>query len=204
MFKRSFVCLGLFFVISLFIINSAYALSISFFEKDQTVQLESNATVDIVMDLSEYSGLLSGYTLAIEYDNTILSIKEDNISFNPKLGGEALPVNVNLNGSFGIIDLDWSANMDIINISSETEPEPFVLATLNFDTVGLGKSGLMFDSMSLYDDFGDAFADSSNIDDITSPGSITVCANQSIPEPAAFFLFGTLLVGFCFFKRKET
>lgn len=196
MIKRSLFCLCILFIGSILIFNSAYALMLSFSPDTQTVSEGEEPSVDVTIDTGGV--ILVGYDIIVEYDCSILSIANSQVSLRQKLG------TLTLDDPY--VDVSFTDQIYIsgsYNGVDEIIQSPLLnLATLNFLAIGGGTSDLKFTYITLYDESGSEYTPDL-VGEICRDGSITVSANQTVPEPATFLLLGTLLVGFCFFKRKE-
>ena len=81
MFKKIIFYVCMFLVVSVLILDSAYALYIGFNPSVQTVAQGDYATVDITIDTFGFM-LLTGYDLLLNYDPFILNIQNADISLN--------------------------------------------------------------------------------------------------------------------------
>ncbi|MGA1842334.1 MAG: cohesin domain-containing protein [bacterium] len=213
MFKKIIFCVCLFFVVSIFIIDSAYALGLGFNPSAQTVALGDNATVEITIDTFGF-GLLSGYDLLIDYDPFILNIENNDISLNTILEGVVVySSEIEVDPNSGTIYL--SVLYDYCSDEVIEQPEFLSLATLDFFASEEGTSDLEFLSVTLYDDFlwASLSYDITNPDalaEITTNGEITIAfcpppdPPSATPEPSTLILLGlSSLIGLGYSKRKK-
>lgn len=168
----------------------ALAVTIGLVPGSQTVGVGLPASVDVVV--SGFGvGLgpsLGAFDLDVSYDDSILAAT--GVTFGPFLGdpglGEAiLGFDVSVPGlvDFFEVSLLLPFELDVL------QPGSFPLATISFDTVGVGASSLSFSEAVLGDAFGQPL-------DVTSaqPGSIRV-----VPEPASWNL---LLAGLALVAQR--
>jgi len=184
------------FVVSLLQIAPAGAVSLNFVPSQQTVDVGQPVSVDLVI-----SGLGSGvppsigsFDLDVSFNPGVLT--PTGVLFGTFLGdpvlGEALT-----DASFlgGVVDL---AGVSLLT-SSELDllqPDSFSLATLFFETISLGSSGLEFSQALVDDTFGQ------KLDLTVGSGGVNV-----VPEPGTFILALCGLMGIVFrakSKRKDS
>jgi hypothetical protein len=205
----------MFYVVSILIINSAFALNIGFHPSTQTVIQGDYAIVDITIDTSGF-GLLTGYDLLFDYDPFILNIENDDISFISILEGvNVYSSEIEVDPNSGTIYL--SVLYDYCSDEVIEQPQFLSVATLNFFASEEGTSNLEFSSVTLYDDFlwGSLSLNIANPDDIdelaeiTTDGEITASASpppapSATPEPSTLLLLGiSSLMGLGYSKRKK-
>lgn len=148
-------------------------------------------SVDLVISELTAGGAPSLYSwdLTFLYDTSILQL--DSVVF-----GSELSVNVasdkTANSVLGGFFLQEESNDLDVDIDA-VQPDMFVLATLNFTTIGFGTSILGFDNINLFDTSGEALS----LDEVVG-GEITV-----VPLPASVFLLGSVLVGMAGFNRLK-
>lgn len=217
MFKRIIFYVCMFFVVSIFIIDSAYALGLGFNPPAQTVVQGDYAIVDIAIDTYGF-GLLSGYDLLIDYDPFVLNIENEDISLNTILEDVVVySSEIEVDPNSGTIYL--SVLYDYCSDEVIEQPEFLSLATLNFFASEEGSSDLKFSSITLYDDFlwPTLSLDVTNPDalaEIATDGEITVAfcpppdplnaTPSATPEPSTLILLGiSSLIGLGYSKRKK-
>lgn len=176
--------------------GSAQAIpTLTFSPSSTSVQLGTQVAVDVVVNDLEPE-FVSGYDLTFTYDSSILSIF--NASFT------------DLDGLFSDIsvlgEVTWNSSnftLDDAQLSA-SQGNSLTLASIVFDTIGLGTSALSFS----YDDltgstpatalFPDALAHN------TDSGSITVTSqSNTVPEPATMLLLGFGALGIVGTKRRK-
>jgi len=207
--KKKSLLLGLVTGIALLLQSlSAQAISLGFEPVDQDVFLGDMVSVDLVV-----SGLgdgvadsLSTFDLYVNFDATILSF--NSAVFGDSLLGDQLDLwalgslysasSTSGTGSVNLYELSFDSADDLNNFQAPA----FTLATITFDTLSVGVSGL---SVSLNPDgfppLGDADGNSFLQADLNT-GSITVNANP-VPEPATMLLFGIGVAGLAGLNRKK-
>jgi hypothetical protein len=158
---------------------------LSFNPVAQTVFLPNTVSVDLVV-----SGLgggvspgLGGFQFNILYDPTI--VQATDVTFGLDLGDpgvfEALTSSdVTSPGSASLAETSLLVSSDLLAL----QPSSFVMATIDFQTVGPGTSLLSYDSVVLSDESGNILPFSA------ATGSITVLT----PEPALGGAVGALLL----------
>jgi hypothetical protein len=164
-----------------------------------TVDLGDPLSIDIVVsELGAGNAPSVGdFDFDITYDDTILLAT--GVDFGLLLGDPGL-----FEADAGF-DLSISGVVDLFEVSflSTTEldtlqPSSFTLATLSFNTVGLGTSALNFTQINL----DDAFAQSLN--PVMLGSSVTVVSSVSaIPIPPTLWLFGASLISFIGFSNRK-
>ncbi len=165
--------------LSLFVVGAASAATIGFSPASQTVAVGDSLAVDLV--ISDLDGeIVSAYDLDVTYDASILSAT--NVTFGPFLGDEFFFEVFNdfdLSGP-GVVDLAQLSLLSDFELAL-MQPDSFVLATLEFDAVGLGTSSLdfVFDAPN-----GIQGRDALPLDIAAQSGSASV-----VPEPGAALLF---------------
>lgn len=176
--------------------GSAQAIpTLTFSPSSTSAQLGTQVAVDVVVNDLEPE-FVSGYDLTFTYDSSILSIF--NASFT------------DLDGLFSDIsvlgEVTWNSSnftLDDAQLSA-SQGNSLTLASIVFDTIGLGTSALSFS----YDDltgstpatalFPDALAHN------TDSGSITVTSqSNTVPEPATMLLLGFGALGIVGTKRRK-
>ncbi|MGH7392263.1 MAG: hypothetical protein ACREM3_22815 [Candidatus Rokuibacteriota bacterium] len=169
-------------------VTPALAVSLGFVPASQTAGVGESVSVDVVVsDLGAGSApSLGAFDLDVSFDPLILA--PTSVTFGPFLGDEGL---VEALTSFtllpGVVDLAevsflLPAELDAL------QPASFTLATLFFDTLGVGTSPLTF-AQALLDD---AFA--VRLDLAPDTGSVTVVATAPVPFPGTLLLVGSGLV----------
>lgn len=178
-------------------ISPAEAITISFDPVSQNAALGTPASVDLIIsglgDLSAPS--LSAYDLDISFVPTILSF--NNVVYGDQLGLSTQMITPG-SGTINLAEVSWNdpSDLDTFQLGS------FTLATLYFDTIGVGISPLNVSINALGDALGDpltANVESSRIN--VNDGS------QSVPEPSSLILIASgvlALFGKRFFGKYLT
>ena len=131
---------------------SAQAITIQFVPADQTVNLGDLASVDILLSgLGEgVAPSLGSFDLDVTFDPTILV--PVSVTFGPFLGDPLDPLETLTAYLFapGLVDLAEVSLLFDFELDA-LQPNGFPLATLFFDTVGVGTSLLTFSQVELGD-----------------------------------------------------
>ena len=169
---------------------------LSFNPSAQTVLLPNTVSVDLVVSGlgGGVSPALGGFQFNILYNPAIVLATD--ASFGLDLGDpaafEALTSSeVSSPRSASLSEISLLASSDLLAL----QPSSFVLATLDFQTVGGGTTPLSFDSVVLSDESGNILSFNA------STGSITVLT----PEPAFGGAIGVLLLAVIYksFERRR-
>lgn len=177
--------------------GNSQAITLSF---DPVAQ---NMTVGHAVDVAlKISGLvdtnspsLGTYDLDISFDPGVLSFSSASFG-DPILGDQLDVLGLGVNPTFagitsaGVLNL-FELSLDFATDLNNLQAGSFTLATLTFDTHGVGTSALGISITSLGDANGDPLTAG------VANGSITV------PEPAMLPLLGSGLFGFIWMRRKN-
>jgi len=172
-------------------IASVQAISIGFSPPNQAIGAGGMGSVDIIV--SNRGGTeIGGFGFDVLFDPAISS--PTSITFGLNLGDESLFEALTVSGVVA-----GTANLAEVSLLSAAElqalqlNDSFVLATLNFDAIAVGVSGLSFANTNFVDGF------ANNLAVITENGSLTVVPEPipAVPEPASFAVMalGMLAVG---------
>lgn len=175
---------------------AVWAISLDFVPATQTVQLSDLVMVEVVI-----SGLTAGgddsvgdFDLDVTYDASLLTAS--GVTFGTELGdGFFTSLQSFSLATSGVVDLaEISFLFDLSGQSAS-----FTLATLSFNTVGVGTSALTF-SQSIV---GDAFG--VDLNPTSGTGSVTVenTGPNPIPEPSTMLLLGTGLAGLAAWRLRR-
>jgi len=193
------------------IAQSASAITLGFQPEVQNTALGDSVTVDLIIsDLGDYMpDSLSTFDITILFDSMILSVDTadidndgviDSVSLDPSsqldiygFGLNVLSASVTSPGTLNIYDLSFDTEDDLNNYQKGN----FSLATITFDTIGVGTSELLIDSATIQ--LGDATGNP--LVATLNSGFVTVAA--SVPEPATCLFMGVGLVGLLGLKKKK-
>lgn len=170
----------------------AAMITLGFEPAVQVVPLSQPVAVDVVISGLEdrTAPSVRAFGLDVSFDQTILDPID--VVFGPFLGDrdlvEALTSVAFLPGVVDFAELSLLLPSDL----DALQPDTFTLATLSFDTSGLGTSPLIFTQVNVFE----AFADSLEVD----PGSGAVSV---VPEPGTLLLFGSGLAGLGLSARRR-
>jgi hypothetical protein len=169
----------------------------------QTVALGTQATVDIVITgignpagppaLSGFSGLL------LSYDQSIL--QPASVIFSNRLGDPTDPSQTLLLSDLffpGAVELDGISFLTAAQLyAAQANPSSsFSIATIQFDTIGAGTSGLGLSYSTLSDESGNPLSET------THGAAVTVTSSTTAPEPGTWVLLTTVMV-FCYWNRRK-
>jgi len=181
------------FLFALFCTAQVSAISISFQLPSTTTNIGDTLDIDIVASgLFDAGEIVSTYDLFVGYDATIVAVSA--ISFGPYLDDLLFPsIQFEDTSTPGILEFgEISFLFD--NELAVIQPERFTLATLSFDTLSSGVSGLSFEP---HPNFGviDVKGRNAQILNLTAGvGFIRVLEPPvSVPEPDSLAL---MLIGF--------
>jgi hypothetical protein len=177
--------------------GSAWAIAIDVVPQMQEVTAGSSVNVDIAI-----SGLgdmvapsVSAYDIDIFFDPSILSF--DSVAFSDQLDvfgfGDITSVDASVSGTVNLFELslDLPSDLDALQLSA------FTLATLTFDANTAGTSAISLGLNALGDGNGDPLTA------IIQGSSVNVTpAPTTVPEPAAWLLFGLGMLGMLIYRPR--
>jgi hypothetical protein len=170
----------------------ALAVTIGFSPASQTVGPGDPVLVEVVV--SDLGGeIVSAYDLDVTYDASVLSAT--GVTFGLLLGDELLFEVLNASDVSvpGLVDFAQVSLLSDAELAA-LQSDPFTLATLEFDAIGVGTSPLVFDA------FNDITGRNALVLDVDpESGSVTV-----IPEPhsALVFALGAFVVGTAVARKR--
>ena len=163
------------------------AISIGFSPLNQTIGAGGMGTVDIVV--SNRGGTeIGAFGFDVLFDPAIISLT--GITFGLQLGDPVLEA---LSGSVvgaGMASLTETSFLTVAELQALQMSDSFVLATLNFNAIGVGVSALSFANT----DFVDGSANNLSVE--AQIGSVA-----AVPEPSTMVLLGSALIGVAVRRR---
>lgn len=207
--RRTAPSLGLALLLTLFVLSPgpSHAISIGFDPVSQDVFFGNQAMVDIVI-----SGLgdgdapsLGAFDFVLGFDPSILALSS--VVFGDPLLGDQLDLfaiganpmgaSESTPGEWNLFEVSLDLPMDLEDLQAGT----FVLASLTFDTLALGTSGLDLFPGLIEPVFGDAYGEP--LEYTIDPGSITVVEGTApVPEPGTILLLGSGLLGLAGLRKR--
>ncbi len=195
-------------ILSLFIIYPSHAILIDFEPTSQDVILGETAAVSIVIEgLGDQMSIsISTFDLIVMFDPAILSLNLINVVYGDPVIGDQLDYNDPFS-PWTITDTklieDNKVNLFELSFDNglldSSQAGAFTLATLNFDTIGLGTSDLaLLPPLEGVAPLGDAFGGPL----YPELGSATITVNP-VPEPATILLLTAGMFGIGAFSRKK-
>lgn len=186
--------------------SMAFATLIEFAPSDSTADLGDTIAIDIVAT-PEAGELIGAYDFIVNFDPAILAL--DNVVFGASLNDDEFLCN--LFGCRGFFDI--GGGVEMFEAASPFTPlgnlqngvAPVVLATLLFDSIGIGTSGLSFTGNILgqsapFNLLGDEFGIPLPV---FEPGTGTVTVVQ-VSEPATLLLTLTGLFALAAIRRRRS
>ena len=177
---------------------SSHAISLDFVPANQTVVVGTPVTVDVVISgLNAANEIVSAFDLDVTYDSNILSAT--NVTFGLDLGDPSLfealtGFSLSSPGIVDFSELSLLSDADLALLQGDS----VTLATLRFDSIGVGPSALNF----VLDQFNDVKGRNNQILPLTvGTGNIAVAP---IPEPSTMFLLGSGLAGLVGMRLLQT
>jgi hypothetical protein len=202
--KKKFLGGVIIFIFLLYLTPTSQAITIGFSPSEQRPEVGVSTSVDLVISgLGDFApDSLGQFELDISYDPSILQFTT--YELGPFLGdlnlGEAIdgslveiaPGSINL-FELSLLEADLSTCIFCIPpFLDDIQPGSFSLASLNFETLAVGRSPLDISIITLSNGFGDPLTAA------VQPGSIS-----PVPEPTTILLLASGMAGLGIFGRKK-
>lgn len=179
--------------------QSSFAVMIGFEPNYQLVNLGDQATVDIVV--SDLGGAeIGGFDFSTAWDDSILALSD--VSFGSALGDtDPFSLETMIDSIAGIGNVELSGLSLLFDLTGlQNGVDDVVLATLTFDTLSTGISGL--DLIGSILPRGGFLSDSAGmlLATTANSGEIEVVASVPVPAPTSILLFG---IGFLAMRLRR-
>ena len=152
-----------------------------------------NFDVDLVIELTEFSDQLAGYSISVDFDQVELDFVSGSVTHTPPtefpfvVGAPALQ----LDGTIGSFAATFDDGGSLI-----TGPTTFVIGSLSFEPVALDLNSSDVDIVATivtgFDGLSSDGIAANNIVPVLQSGSVS-----AVPEPGAFLLVGLISGGTC-------
>jgi len=177
-------------------VATSHAISLNFVPSNQAVSPSTPVTVDVeISGLSAAGEIVSAFDLDVLYDPTILTAT--NVTFGLLLGDPSFfeALTDFLFPSPGVVDFAELSLLSVADLMA-LQGDTVFLATLSFDTVGIGTSGLAF----ILDTVNDIKGIDPGIPLVVEAGTGSVTVT---PEPGSLVLMGTGLIGLVGWRLRK-
>jgi hypothetical protein len=167
--------------LALFAVATAQAAVISFSPPTQTVGLGGSGSVDIVVS-GRGGDDIGAFAFKVLFDPSIISATS--VTFGSELGDPILDAissaDVSVPGTADVAEVSFLLDADLLSLQTT---DSFVLATVNFDAIGLGLTALTFSGVELSDGNANLLTGV-----VAGTGSVRV-----VPEPGSLALVAVCL-----------
>lgn len=185
-------------------LTSAQASSLTLTPLSQDVMLGNSFSVNLKFDAQNSNLGLGAYDFDVGYDASLINFQSILFSAGlDVLGLGSIQNSTTSLGSINISDISLDSVTDILNL----QPNSFILATLNFQTLAIGTSNFVFTTNAIGDANGNAITTTILPSAVNVMGTVSdpnVPSAVPTPEANLMFIVGMmLLIGFVAINKHK-